>query len=259
MTFMLFRSAPRCVQAAVTAIGFMLAGLASHALAQVAPEKAPAAVESAVRTSVEAWLKGRFKVDSVLRTPMTGMVEVRIGTDLLYADERGNFAIVEGQMVNLRTGENLTALRIDDITRIDFAKLPRELATRTVRGDGKRALAVFEDPYCSFCRTYRKTLLDLNNVTIYTFFLPILRPESETVSRNAWCAKNRDDAWNDWMLLGKEPPKASPGCDFPVQRIRELASSHGITGTPTTFFADGRRMQGAITRDRLEKMLTEAR
>jgi thiol:disulfide interchange protein DsbC len=238
---------------------FLASGIGSRVSAQSGPEKVPSAVESTVRTSVEAWLKGRFKVDSVLRTPMSGLVEVRIGTDLLYADERGNFAIVEGQMVNLRSGENLTAARIDDITRIDFAKLPRELAMKTVRGDGKRVLAVFEDPYCSFCRTYRKTLLDMNNVTIYTFFLPILRQESETVSRNAWCAKNREDAWNDWMLLGKEPPKAGSGCDFPVQRIRELASSHGITGTPTTFFADGRRMQGALTRDRLEKMLTEAR
>lgn len=238
---------------------FIASGIGSQVLAQSAPEKLPAAVESTVRTSVETWLKGRFKVDSVLRTPMAGLVEVRIGTDLLYADERGSFAIVEGQMVNLRSGENLTAARIDEITRIDFSKLPRDLAMKTVRGDGKRVLAVFEDPYCSFCRTYRKTLLDMNNVTIYTFFLPILRQESETVSRNAWCAKSREDAWNDWMLLGKEPPKAGSGCDFPVQRIRELASNHGITGTPTTFFADGRRMQGAIARDRLEKMLTEAR
>lgn len=237
----------------------MASGVGSRVLAQGAAEKVPPAVESTVRTSVETWLKGRFKVDSVLRTPMAGLVEVRIGTDLLYADERGSFAIVEGQMVNLRTGENLTAARIDDITRIDFAKLPREIAMKTVRGDGKRVLAVFEDPYCSFCRTYRKTLLDLNNVTIYTFFLPILRQESEIVSRNAWCAKSREDAWNDWMLLGKEPPRAASGCDFPLQRIRELASSHGITGTPTTFFADGRRMQGALTRDRLEKMLAEAR
>ena len=128
---------------------------------------------------------------------------------------------------------------------------------KTVKGNGKRVIAVFEDPYCSFCRTYRKTLLDLNNVTIYTFFYPILRAESETVAKNAWCAKNREEAWNDWMLLGKEPPKPAGTCNFQSAKIVELGRSLGVSGTPTTFLSDGRRMQGAISKDRLEKALAE--
>lgn len=226
-------------------------------LVNAAPEKASPAVESAVKSAVEGWLKGRFKVDSVFKTPMPGLVEVRIGTDLLYADEKAGFAIVEGQMLNLKTGENITAARLEEINTIDFSKLPRELAMKTVKGNGKRVIAVFEDPYCSFCRTYRKTLLDLNNVTIYTFFYPILRAESETVAKNAWCAKNREEAWNDWMLLGKEPPKPAGTCNFQSAKIVELGRSLGVSGTPTTFLSDGRRMQGAISKDRLEKALAE--
>ena len=140
----------------------------------LAQERVNPAVETAVKGAVETWLKGRFKVDSVGRTAMPGMIEVRIGTDLIYVDEKGQFAIVEGQMINLKTGENLTAARLEEINRVDFAKLPKELAIKTVRGSGKRTLAVFEDPYCSFCRTYRKTLTELNNVTIYTYFYPTL-------------------------------------------------------------------------------------
>lgn len=224
--------------------------------AQTASQKAAPAVESAVKKAVEGWLQGRYKVDSVLKTPMPGIVEVRIGTDLLYADEKGSFAIVEGQLVNLKTGANLTAGRMEEINKIDFSKLPLDLALKTVRGNGKRVIAVFEDPYCSFCRTYRKTLLDMNNVTIYTFFFPILRAESETVSRNAWCAKNRDEAWNDWMLFGKEPPAAPSGCKFETEKLLALGKSLGVTGTPTTFLADGRRLQGAIPKDRLEAGLS---
>lgn len=224
--------------------------------AQTASQKAAPAVESAVKKAVEGWLQGRYKVDSVMKTPMPGIVEVRIGTDLLYADEKGSFAIVEGQLVNLKTGANLTASRMEEINKIDFSKLPLDLALKTVRGNGKRVIAVFEDPYCSFCRTYRKTLLDMNNVTIYTFFFPILRAESETVSRNAWCAKNRDEAWNDWMLFGKEPPAAPSGCKFETEKLLALGKSLGVTGTPTTFLADGRRLQGAIPKDRLEAGLS---
>ena len=224
-----------------------------------AQERVNPAIESAVKTAVETWLKGRFKVDSVSRTAMPGVVEVRLGTDLIYADEKGQFAIVEGQMVNLKTGENLTAARLEEINKVDFAKLPKDLALKTVRGNGKRTLAVFEDPYCSFCRTYRKTLTELNNVTIYTYFYPTLRAESETVSRNAWCAKNREEAWNDWMLFGKEPPKASADCRFPAAKIVELGRSLGVSGTPTSFLADGRRLTGAISRDRLEQMFADAK
>lgn len=225
--------------------------------AQPEPAKASAAVQATVKKAVEGWLKGRFTVDAVSKTPMPGIVEVRIGTDLLYADEKGTYALVEGQMVDLKTGENLTALRVEQITRVDFSKLPLELAMKTVRGNGKRQLVVFEDPYCSFCRTYRKTLLDTKDVTIYTFYFPILRAESVTVSRNAWCAKDRDEAWNDWMLLGKEPPAAPAGCKFDSEKIVALGQSLGVTGTPTTFLSDGRRLQGAVNRERLDKALSE--
>jgi thiol:disulfide interchange protein DsbC len=242
-------------------IGLFAASLALTALMSnpaAASQKVSPAVEASVKKAVEGWLRGRFKVDSVLATPMPGMVEVRIGTDLIYADEKGGFAIVEGQLVDLKTGANLTAARLEDINRINFAKLPLDLAMKTVKGKGQRVLAVFEDPYCSFCRTYRKTLLDMNNVTIYTFFYPMLRAESETVSRNAWCAKNREEAWNDWMLFGKEPAKAGPDCKFDTDRMVELGRSLSVSGTPTTFFSDGRRASGALTKERLEQSFTAA-
>lgn len=237
------------------ALGISIAGVS----VSVAQERVSPAIESTVKTAVESWLKGRFKVDSVGKTPMPGIVEVRLGTDLIYADEKGIFAIVEGQMVNLKTGENLTAARLEEINKIDFAKLPKDLAMKTVRGNGKRVLAVFEDPYCSFCRTYRKTLTEMNNVTVYTYFYPTLRPESETVARNAWCAKNREEAWNDWMLFGKEPAKAGADCRFPASKIIELGKSLAVSGTPTTFLADGRRLTGAIGKDRLEQLFSDVK
>ncbi len=237
-------------------VAVVIAGLSLiHHNAHAEPTKVAPATEAVVKKAVEGWLKGRFKVDSIRKTPMPGIVEVRLGTDLIYVDEKGGFAIVEGQMVNLKSGENLTAARLEEVNKIDFSKLPFELAMKTVKGNGKRVMAVFEDPYCSFCRTYRKTLLDMNNVTIYTFFYPILRAESETVSKNAWCAKNREEAWNDWMLFGKEPPKAGADCNFQTAKLLELGRTLGVSGTPTTFLSDGKRFSGAIPKDRLEKAL----
>lgn len=241
------------MQFLLTALLTLFSVTAAHA--QAVPEKVTPAVESAVKASVEGWLKGRFKVDEVSKTPIPGLVEVRLGQDLMYADEKGTFGIVEGQLINLKTGANLTAARMEEISKIDFSKLPLDLAIKTVRGNGKRTIAVFEDPYCSFCRTFRKTLIDSKDVTIYTFLFPMLRAESETVSKNAWCAKNRAEAWDDWMLLGKEPPKAAAGCTFQTAKLLELGRSLGVTGTPTAFLGDGRRLQGALNREKLDEAL----
>lgn len=238
--------------------------LMNAAWAQSKPEAksevqpASPAVTAAVKKSVENWLKGRFKVDSVNKTAMPGIVEVLIGTDLIYADEKGGYAFIEGQMINLKTGQNLTAVRQDALQSIDFKSLPLELAVKTVRGkggDGSRTLVVFEDPYCSFCKRFRAVLMGMENVTIYTYFYPILRAESTTVSRNAWCAKDREAAWDDWMLNGKEPPAAPSGCEFPKDKIIALGQRLNVQATPTTFVPSGKRLQGALTAAALEEAL----
>ncbi|NCA17169.1 MAG: DsbC family protein [Betaproteobacteria bacterium] len=231
---------------------------AQSAAAVAVPEPAAEVVAKTVKRSVEAWLKGRHKVDSVSKTPMPGIVEVRLGKDLLYADEKGGFAIVDGQMVNLKTGANLTASRMETLQAIDFSKLPLELASKVVRGDGgkgKRTIAVFEDPYCSYCRKFRNVLFEMDNITVYTFFYPILRPESTTVSANAWCAKDREAAWDDWMLANKEPPQAPAGCNFPKDKILALGQSLGVQATPTIFIQSGRRFQGALSKEQMEAVL----
>jgi thiol:disulfide interchange protein DsbC len=83
-------------------------------------------------------------------------------------------------------------------------------------------------------------------VTIYTFFYPILRPESVTVSRNAWCAKDRQQAWDDWMLSGKEPGTAQEPCNYPQDKIMELGRA------PTSFVSSGKRLQGALGKEAIE-------
>jgi thiol:disulfide interchange protein DsbC len=94
--------------------------------------------------------------------------------------------------------------------------------------------------------------MDLDNVTIYTFFYPILRPESVTVSRNAWCAKDRQQAWDDWMLSGKEPAAAKEPCNYPQNKIVELGKRLNVQATPTSFVSSGKRLQGALGKEAVE-------
>ena len=61
-----------------------------------------------------------------------------------------------GRMVDVRTQENLTEKRINELTRVDFDKLPLERAIVTVKGSGARKVAVFSDPDCPYCKQHEK-------------------------------------------------------------------------------------------------------
>ena len=210
-----------------------------------------------IRQVVEKWLQGRYQVDEISQTPLKNIYEVRIGTDLMYVDARGEYAFIEGQMIDLKANRNLTQARIDDLNRIDFGKdLPLELAIKQVSGNGKRVLAVFEDPNCTYCKKLRHDLVKMKDLTLYTFAYPILAPDSEVKARKAWCAKDRSSAWNELMVQGRVPENDG-SCENPVSRIQALGRKLNVTGTPTMFFTNGKRVPGAIGIQELEKLLTE--
>lgn len=246
---------------AVLAAALMTVGL----LAGAAPDKAPTvanaarmvppSVEATLRRNLEQRLPNFGKVDEVARTPIAGLYEVRVGTDIYYSDAEGNH-LVAGQIIETRTRRNLTEERTDKLLAVDFDALPFKDAFTIVRGNGKRKLAVFEDPNCSYCKRFERDLQKIDNVTVYMFLYPILGPDSTEKSRGHWCAKDKAKTWADWMLRNDPPPKADASCDVTaLSRNLEFGKKHKITGTPTLIFADGSRVPGAIGAADLEKLL----
>ena len=139
----------------------------------------------------------------------------------------------------------------------EASALPLKDAFTIVRGDGKRKVAVFEDPNCGYCKRFERDLQKVQDVTIYTFLYPILSPDSAEKSRNIWCAKDRVAAWQDHMLREKVTPPAS--CDTSaLQRNLAFGKKFKITGTPTLIFVDGSRVPGAINDTEVEKRLAQA-
>jgi hypothetical protein len=94
------------------------------------------------------------KIDEVRTTAMKGLYEVRIGTDLFYTDAKGNY-VIQGELIDTKARRNLTEDRINKLTAVDFSALPLKDAFTIVRGDGKRKVAVFEDPNCGYCKRFR--------------------------------------------------------------------------------------------------------
>ncbi|GAB3362778.1 MULTISPECIES: DsbC family protein [Giesbergeria] len=216
---------------------------------------AATAQEPTIRKTLIERIPQLEKIDEVRATPMKGLYEVRVGTDLFYTDTKGNF-LIQGELIDTQARRNLTEDRIKQLTAVDFNALPLQDAFVTVRGNGKRKLVVFADPNCGYCKRFERDLQQVDNITVHTFLYPILSPESAEKSRNIWCAKDRVATWNDWMLRDKTPPAAS--CDTAaLQRNLVFGKKHKITGTPTLLFANGSRIPGAIGTQDIEKRLAD--
>lgn len=225
--------------------------LASTLLLISACTQAETPLEATIKKNLEPRLGDGAKIDSVSKTPYAGLYEVRVGGDIIYTDEKGQFLFI-GSVVDLKTSRNITKARLDDINKVKFTDLPLESAIKTVRGDGKRVIAVFEDPNCGYCKKLRKTLQSVNNVTIYTFLYNILTPESAAKSKDVWCSVDKSKAWDEWMLHGKEPVSSPEKCQTPNDAVLALGHKLNVTGTPTIIFADGTRAPGAVDAQALE-------
>ena len=215
--------------------------------------------EAAIRKALTERLPGIPKVDEISRTPLAGVFEVRIGQEILYSDGDGSF-VLQGQIIDTRSRKNLTEERLDKLSAISFDSLPLEDAFTVVRGNGKRKLAVFEDPNCGYCKRFERDMQKINDVTVYLFLMPILGGDSPEKSRNIWCSKDKARAWTDLMVGDKTVPRAMAACDSTaLTRNVEFGRKHRITGTPTLVFTNGKRVPGALAAADVEKLLAEAR
>ena len=212
-----------------------------------------AQAEQQIKAEVQKKLGANVKIRSVSPTPVTGLYEVLVGNEVFYTDTSGKY-IVQGEIIELATGKNITEQRQADLNRIKWSDLNQSNAIKTVRGNGSRQIAVFSDPNCGYCKRLEKSMQQLDNVTIYTYLIPILSADSAQKSKQIWCSSDPYKAYIDWMINGTAPNGKSD-CSTPLDKNLAFAKTYGITGTPTLFFTDGSRFPGAVQIADIEKKL----
>ena len=197
-----------------------------------------------------------LSIKGIEKTDFNDLYEVYIGGQIIYTNDNFDFLIVEGRVVDPKTRNDLTEQRLEELSRVDFNDLPLSDAIKVVKGNGERKIAVFSDVDCPYCKRFeKKELLNVDNITIYTFLYPLaIHPEAEAKSRKIWCAKDRTKAWNAY-ILNDELPKNSGECKTPISRTLKLGKDLGISSTPTIILSDGKRIPGVIPYKQLEKYL----
>ena len=213
--------------------------------------------EATIRKNLSERIPQIPKIEEITPTPLAGIYELRLSTnEIYYTDAAGNY-LIQGNLIDTKSKRNLTEERESKLSAIDFSTLPLKDAITIVHGNGKRKLAVFEDPNCGYCKRFERDLAKVDNVTVYLFLLPVLGPGSVEKSRQVWCAKDPAAAWKDLMMRDIAP--ASTACNTAaIDRNLDFARRYKITGTPTLIAQDGARVPGAINTTQIEKLLADA-
>ena len=207
--------------------------------------------EQQLKAEIQKKLGANAKVKSVSPAPISGLYEVLVGNDIFYTDTSGKY-LIQGEIIELASGKNITEQRQTDLNRIKWSELTPTNAIKNVRGNGSRQLAVFSDPNCGYCKRLEKSLQQLDNVTIYTYLIPILSADSTQKAKQIWCSSDPYKTYIDWMVNGIAP-SGKGECSTPLDKNMAFAKTYGITGTPTLFFTDGSRFPGAVQITDIEK------
>jgi thiol:disulfide interchange protein DsbC len=220
----------------------------------------PALADDAlIRKNIAARVPDLPKIDEITKTAIPGIYELRMGTDVVYTDERGDH-LIQGEMIDTKSHANITQARIDKLTAIDFATLPLQDAIVWKQGTGARKLVIFADPNCGYCKRFENELQSVKDVTVYTFLYPILGGDSPQKSRDIWCSKDNTSAWRNWMLNGSTPTRSIGRCDAgALDRNLAMGKKYRVSGTPSLVFEDGKRVPGVMPLADVEKQFAASR
>jgi thiol:disulfide interchange protein DsbC len=195
-----------------------------------------------------------LKIENIQSTEMKGIYSGFMQGQVVYLNEDAKH-LIAGPMLRIQDQHNLTRDLMLKQNSVDWKKLPLQDALKSVRGTGKRQIAIFSDPNCPYCKQLEVELNKLKDVTIYTFILP-LKSQSIAPSKQVYCESHPAQAWED--LIEKEIlPQSKKSCANPIERNKKLAQSLGVNGTPAIIFSNGFKVMGAYPAEQIEQIFKE--
>ncbi|MDT8410458.1 MAG: DsbC family protein [Wenzhouxiangellaceae bacterium] len=183
---------------------------------------------------------------AIAETPIPGMLEVRIGSDILYVSEDARY-LLQGRLVDLETRQDLTDQAMGEVRKELIAGLDDEQMIQYGQDDSDFDIIVFTDVDCGYCRRLHQQVDEYNDagITVHYAAFPRAGLGSETFRKmnSVWCADDQQAAM-DIAKSGGSPAPAE--CDSPVADQYQLGQSIGVTGTPALVTRDGDLIPGYV-------------
>jgi thiol:disulfide interchange protein DsbC len=216
--------------------------------------------EAAVRRMLQEKLRAGSEIQSVQKAPFGDLYEVVVRAPdglLVYYVDSAVTVLIAGQVIDAKSGRNLTEERQRELTKVKWSSLPFDWAITMKRGTGRRKIAILSDPNCPYCKRFEEDLAKLDDITVHILPWAVVKPESVRQAKAVWCSKDRVKAWNDLMFRRIEP-QAPTDCDNPIEKLIEFGKKLGANSTPTWFLETGERYSGAMPLEEVRKLLDRA-
>ncbi len=214
--------------------------------------------EAADKAAIRAALGG-VGVTSVEATPVPGLYEVVVGTQVVYISKDGHY-LLQGELIDFRTQESLTeakraSLRKQLVSSLDESKMiifkPEKV---------KHVVTVFTDIDCGYCRKLHSQIDDYlaRGIEIRYLFFPRAGKNTPSYDKavSVWCADDRKQALTDSKNRRPVPKKT---CSNPIDEHMSLAEQLGLRGTPYILFENGQSAPGYVPPKQMADMLDQVK
>ncbi len=195
-------------------------------------------------------------IRSVKDTPIHGLSELTLGSEVLYLSEDGRY-LFQGDILDLQEHTNLTeisrnAVRAEIIGKIDS----KEMIIYPALGETKHILTIFTDFDCAYCRQIHREVSLYNEMGIEIRYLPFpvsgFNSEDYKKVVSVWCSDDRKQAFNQAM---NDEPISIINCDNTINNQYLTAIHLGVSGPPAIISEKGILIPGYIRPKQLQARL----
>lgn len=198
------------------------------------------------------------KVDSVAASPVPGLYEVMVGTQIIYVTGDGRY-FVDGRIVDLKTREDLTEPRLASVRKSAVDAVPESDMLVFAPAKYDHTITVFTDIDCPYCAKMHSQIgqYEAEGIRVRYLFFPRAGARSSSYDEavSVWCSDDRNQALTD-AKAGKTIPAKT--CDNPVDEHMAVARKVGVNGTPAIMLETGDMIPGYVEPKRLAQLIARA-
>lgn len=194
--------------------------------------------------------------DNIVMLPVAGMLAIEKNGKFAVVSDNGRF-IIQGSLYDTWSQKELKTLDEARVAAnyipIDKAKMGFEDLSPMSIGTGDKAITMFSDPACKFCKDVmdeaRQSLPEGYRLDV--LMLPLLTERSATRTQELHCAEDKAAAWQAAVKGDLNSPlaqKPKGACEIDVIGKRRLTAQFiGARNVPFLIRDDGLTRQGKPT------------
>ena len=188
-------------------------------------------------------------------TPIQGLYEVIVGTQVVYMSDDARF-MIEGDLYDLKSKENYSENAKSGIRLAAMKQLGTEKMLVYTPEKVSNTITVVTDIDCPYCRRLHDEVPDYmeNEVEVRYIFMPLKGSADMKKTISVWCADDQQLALDIAKAGGEVEEKT---CDNPINEHLKLARELGVRGTPAILLEDGQMLPGYIPYNKLVAQLRQ--